>query len=63
VVGLAMLPLQLIAWLGSGLLFEYLGLAALGAYARVLRESDKFARTEPVAAAPMQRGSVMGQIT
>ena len=37
VVGLAMLPLQLLAWLARGLLFQFLGLAALGAYARVLR--------------------------
>jgi hypothetical protein len=63
VVGLAMLPLQLIAWLGRGLLFEYLGLAALGAYARVLRDWGTSARTEQVAAAPFRRGSVMGQIT
>ncbi|HEX7085365.1 MAG TPA: hypothetical protein VF198_03315 [Vicinamibacterales bacterium] len=37
VVGLAMLPLQLLAWLARGLLFQFLGLTALGAYARVLR--------------------------
>ena len=31
IVGLAVLPLQLLAWLGRGLLFEFLGLAALDA--------------------------------
>jgi hypothetical protein len=31
-VGLAVLPLQLAAWLVRGIVFEYLGLAALGAY-------------------------------
>jgi hypothetical protein len=41
VVGLAMLPLQLLAWLGRGLVFEFLGLTALGAYASVLRKSDR----------------------
>ncbi len=39
-VGLAVLPLQLLAWLARGLVFQYLGLAALGAYAFVARESD-----------------------
>jgi hypothetical protein len=37
IVGLMVLPLQLLAWLTRGLLFQFLGLAALGAYARVLR--------------------------
>lgn len=37
VVGLAVLPLQLLAWLARGLLFQFLGLAALGAYAGVVR--------------------------
>ena len=31
-VGLAVLPLQLAAWLLRGIVFEYLALAALGAY-------------------------------
>jgi len=44
IVGLAMLPLQLVAWLGRGLLFEFLGLAALTTYARVLRGAHS---TEP----------------
>ena len=40
VAGLAVLPLQLLAWLARGLVFQYLGLAALGAYAFVARESQ-----------------------
>jgi hypothetical protein len=36
-VGLAALPLQLMAWLVRGLVFQYLALAALGSYARVYR--------------------------
>ena len=39
VVGLAVLPLQLLAWLARGLLFQFLGLAALGAYAGVARQA------------------------
>ncbi|HEY7056641.1 MAG TPA: hypothetical protein VH458_08965, partial [Vicinamibacterales bacterium] len=31
-VGLAVLPLQFAAWLVRGIVFEYLALAALGAY-------------------------------
>jgi hypothetical protein len=31
-VGLAVFPLQIVAWLVRGLMFEYIGLAALGAY-------------------------------
>lgn len=38
IVGLAVLPLQLCAWLARGLLFQFLGLAALGAYASVIRQ-------------------------
>jgi hypothetical protein len=39
IVGLAMLPLQLLAWIGRGLLFEYLGLAALTTYAGLVRRA------------------------
>jgi len=60
VVGLAMLPLQLMAWLCRGLLFEYLGLAALGAYARVLRGSPGVLRS---AAASLNHAPLMGQMT
>lgn len=37
IIGVAVLPLQLLAWLGRGLLFEFIGLAALTAYACVDR--------------------------
>ena len=60
VVGLAMLPLQLMAWLCRGLLFEYLGLSALGAYARVLRGSPGVLRS---AAASLNHAPLMGQMT
>jgi hypothetical protein len=36
-VGLAALPLQLIAWVVRGLVFEFIGLTALTAYARLQR--------------------------
>jgi hypothetical protein len=36
-VGLAALPLQLIAWLLRGLVFEFVGLTALAAYVHVYR--------------------------
>jgi hypothetical protein len=39
IVGLAVLPLQLAAWLARGLLFQYLGLTALTAYVRLYRGS------------------------
>jgi hypothetical protein len=51
VVGLAVLPLQLLAWLARGLLFQFIGLAALGAYAGVLRE--------PATGTPGRHGSPM----
>ncbi|HZA35809.1 MAG TPA: hypothetical protein VE505_12815, partial [Vicinamibacterales bacterium] len=35
IVGLTVLPLQLAAWLARGLIFQYLGLTALSAYARL----------------------------
>jgi hypothetical protein len=39
-VGLAALPLQLIAWLMRGVVFQYIGLTALTAYARVYRAAQ-----------------------
>jgi hypothetical protein len=63
VVGLAMLPLQFVAWLCRGLLFEYLGLAALGAYAKVLRGSAGVLRTDGAHAASLNRAPAMGQMT
>ena len=41
IVGLAMLPLQLLAWIGRGLLFEFLGLAALTTYAGLVRRASR----------------------
>ena len=63
VVGLAMLPLQLVAWLCRGLLFEYLGLAALGAYARVLRGTAGALGTDGAPATSLHRTPMMGQMT
>jgi hypothetical protein len=37
--GLAALPLQLLAWLLRGLVFQYLGLTSVGAYLRLYRDS------------------------
>ena len=36
-VGLAALPLQLLAWLLRGLVFQYLGLTSVGAYLKLYR--------------------------
>jgi hypothetical protein len=45
-VGLAVLPLQVAAWLLRGLVFQYLGLTALGAYLALYRPvSDRFDRS------------------
>ncbi len=38
-VGLAVLPLQLVAWLVRGLVFQYLGLTAIGAYLKLYRSA------------------------
>jgi hypothetical protein len=42
--GLAAIPLQLVAWLLRGLVFQYLGLTAVGAYLKLYRTSggDRF---------------------
>jgi len=37
-VGLAVLPLQLLAWIFRGLVFQFLGLTSIGAYLRLYRE-------------------------
>jgi hypothetical protein len=39
-VGLAVFPLQAAAWLVRGLVFQYLGLSALGAYISLYRPVD-----------------------
>lgn len=46
-VGLAVLPLQAAAWLVRGIVFQYLGLAALGAYASLYRPSDRQVEQSP----------------
>ena len=38
-VGLAVLPLQLLAWVFRGVVFQFLGLTSIGAYLRLYRES------------------------
>jgi hypothetical protein len=38
VVGLAIIPLQLVAWLFRGIVFQFLDLSPIGAYARLYRE-------------------------
>jgi hypothetical protein len=38
-LGLAVLPLQIVAWLLRELVFQYIGLASIGAYAKLYRES------------------------
>lgn len=52
IVGLAVLPLQLLAWLARGLLFQFLGLAALGAYAGVVRQVPGTVKNVKESAAP-----------
>jgi hypothetical protein len=49
--GLAALPLQLLAWLLRGLVFQYLGLASVGAYLRLYRG---FSRAQVNAAAGLR---------
>jgi len=37
-LGLAVLPLQILAWLLHEIVFQYIGLAAVGAYVKLYRE-------------------------
>ena len=37
-VGLAVLPLQLVAWIFRSIVFQYLSLTAIGAYLRLYRQ-------------------------
>ena len=48
--GLAVLPLQLAAWLIRGIVFEYLALAALGAYLSHYRWYHRLAAAADVSA-------------
>ncbi len=47
-VGLATLPIQALAWLVRGLVFQFLGLAALAAYLSIYRQWVAGDRTSPV---------------
>ena len=53
-VGLAVLPLQLLAWVFRGVVFQFLGLTSIGAYLRLYRGfvSDDLVRRVPVTARP-----------
>ena len=53
-VGLAVLPLQLLAWIFRGVVFQFIGLTSIGAYLRLYREyvSDEFIRRVPLTARP-----------
>jgi hypothetical protein len=37
-IGLALIPIQLMAWLFRGIVFQYLGLSSVGAYVKLYRE-------------------------
>jgi uncharacterized membrane protein YhiD involved in acid resistance len=61
-VGLAALPLQLIAWLVRGVVFQYIGLTALTSYARVYRATQQ--KPTPVSLlTPTQTPERMTQIS
>jgi hypothetical protein len=47
-VGLAVLPLQLAAWLLRGVVFEYLALTSLGAYLTHYRWYQRRAESQPL---------------
>jgi hypothetical protein len=50
-VGLAVLPLQLLAWVFRGVVFQFLALASIGAYLRLYREfADGLGRRTPASA-------------
>jgi hypothetical protein len=56
-VGLAVLPLQAAAWLVRGLVFQYLGLAALGAYLALYRPADAERASAPTASSWVRTAS------
>lgn len=51
VFGLAVLPLQLMAWLLRGLVFQYIGMASIGAYVRLYRLPAAGSLSAPMSAA------------
>ena len=63
VVGLAVLPLQLLAWLCRGLLFQFLGLAGARRLREVLRGTADVLRTDGAPAPTLHRAPMMGQMT
>ena len=58
-IGLAVLPLQLMAWLFRGLVFQYLGLTSIGAYVRLYRG---FAEEEAGAGRASERTYSLGEL-
>jgi hypothetical protein len=48
ILGLAVLPLQLVAWLFRALVFQYIGLSAIGAYLKLYRGGGTQPWEEPV---------------
>jgi len=57
-IGLAVLPLQLLAWVFRGIVFQFLGLTSIGAYMRLYRDFVAEGRPKPApayAAAAPQR--------
>ncbi len=59
-VGLAVLPLQLLAWVFRGVVFQFLGLTSIGAYLRLYRGHVAESRLK---AAPTYVGAGFGQPT
>ena len=58
IVGLAVFPLQALAWVVRGFVFEYVGLTALCAYLRLYRAYAESKRTGPYAVWPDNEGSM-----
>jgi hypothetical protein len=48
-IGLAVLPLQLVAWVLRGLVFQYIALASVGAYLKIYRTESAEAVMHPLA--------------
>jgi len=46
-IGLAVLPLQLLAWVFRGVVFQFLGLTSIGAYMRLYRDFLAEGRLKP----------------
>ena len=57
IVGLTVLPLQLAAWLTRGLIFQYLGLTALSAYARLYHVTQHTSGSAGAPVCPLVPGS------